>query len=214
MQISIPFTSPVTMGIFGCTLSGKTTWCKKLLEQSQIAFTKPVESILYCYGMYQPMFDAMEINIPNFKLHAGLPTKETIEEHANNHNHVLVVLDDLQHEMSKDPFIEKLFTQFAHHLNTSVIFMGNNLYHKNFSRTITINLHVIVLFRNARDAQQVKCLGRQIFPTKSVEFYNAYCDATSKEYGYIVIDLSPAGYDLLKLRSNIFQSEDPVIWKL
>ena len=210
----IQFTSPVTLAIFGCTLSGKSTWCKKLIEQSNSLFTLPINKILYCYGMYQSMFEELAANNENLQLHPGLPTRSTIDEFTDGSEHNLIILDDLQQELGSCVDMEKLFTQLAHHLKLSVIFMGNNLFQKNFSRTITINVHVIVLFRNARDAQQIKCLGRQLFPLKAEEFVNAYKDCVSKPYGYIVVDLSPSACEQLRLRTNIFQGELPVIYKL
>ena len=213
-QCSIPFNYPTTMGIFGATLSGKTTWCKKMIEQSKQLFTKPITKILFCYGMYQDALENMKCNINNFYLHAGLPSRETIDDFTKDKSHSMIVLDDLQQEMCKDAQMEKLFTQLAHHLNLTVVFMANNLFYKNFSRTITVNLHVLIIFRNARDAQQIRCLARQLYPLNSEKFINAYLDATKKPYGYLVVDLSPMTNDQLRLRTNIFVGEDPIIYKL
>ena len=211
---AVPFASPSTMGIFGATLCGKSTWCKKMIEQSDQLFTQPIKKIMYCYGMYQDMFEKMDSSIKNLYLHAGLPTRETINDFTADKEHTMVVLDDLQQEMAKDPQMEKLFTQLAHHLNISVVFMGNNLFYKNFSRTITVNLHVMIIFRNARDAQQIRCLARQLYPLKSEEFINAYLDSTSKPYGYLVVDLSPSACEQLRLRTDIFVGENPIIYKI
>ena len=211
---AVPFSSPTTIGIFGATLCGKTTWCKKMIEQSHKLFTVPIKKILFCYGMHQDLLEKLDSDMENFYLHAGLPTIQDIEEFTSDKEHNMIVLDDLQQEMAKDAQMEKLFTQLAHHLNVTVVFMGNNLFYKNFSRTITVNLHVIILFRNARDAQQVRCLARQLYPLKTEQFINAYLDSTNQPYGYIVIDLSPSANNQLSLRSNIFVGEDPIIYKM
>ena len=211
---TVPFASPTTMGIFGATLCGKSTWCRKMIEQSANLFTEPIIKILYCYGMYQDVFHEMETEIDNLYLHAGLPNRETKNDFASNKDHTMIVLDDLQQEMSKEPQIEKLFTQLAHHLNITVVFMGNNIFYKNFSRTITVNLHVMVLFRNARDVQQIRCLARQLYPLKSDKFMTVYEDSTGKPYGYLVVDLSPSSCEQLRLRTNIFEKENPVIYKI
>lgn len=211
---SVRFCSPLTMGIFGNTMSGKTVWVKKLIEQSSELFEGGVNQILLCYGMYQPLFEDIIANTQNLHLHAGLPTNEMLTDLHSNGGHNLVILDDLQQEMGREPSIEKMFTQMAHHMCMSIIFLGNNLFHKPFSRTITINLHVLVLFRNARDAQQINYLGRQLYPLKSREFYNAYLDSTSKPYGYLIVDLCPKACEEIRLRTNIFKGEDPIIYKL
>lgn len=211
---AVPFQSPCTLAIFGATLSGKTTWCKKLLEQSNIMFTKPPKKILYCYGMYQPLFEELAAKINNFTLHAGVPSLKIIEGVSENNDHSIIVLDDLQQEMSTDPIMEKLFTQLAHHLNVTVVFMANNLFHKKFSRTITVNVHVLVLFKNARDNQQIRHVARQLYPKKTEEFVNAYNDCTSKPWGYLVVDLSPRADEEMRLRTEIFKGQDPIVYQV
>ena len=98
VRCSIPFASPVTVGLFGPTLCGKSSWCKRLIENSNSMFTQPVEGILYSYGMYQNMFDELAL-LPNLQLHAGLPNKEDLYEFTSNKNHCLIILYDLQLEM-------------------------------------------------------------------------------------------------------------------
>ena len=213
-ECSIKFCCPTTVGVIGSTLSGKTVWVKRLIEQASEIFEEKVNKVLLCYGMYQSLFEDMLANTPNIILHAGLPTQEMLADLHSNGGHNLVVLDDLQQEMGRDPMIEKLFTQMAHHLHLSVVFLGNNLFHKPFSRTITVNLHVLVLFRNSRDAQQIKYLGRQLYPLKSREFFDAYIDSTSQPYGYLVVDLSPRACEDVRLRTNVFIGEDPIVYKL
>ena len=39
----------------------------------------PTDKILYCYGIYQPLFDQMRKDVPNLSFHHGLPDVEDIE---------------------------------------------------------------------------------------------------------------------------------------
>lgn len=210
----LPFSAPTTMAIFGSTLSGKTTWCRKLLENADNMFDRAPDQILYCYGIYQPMFEILHQKIPNLQLHCGLPSMPMLEDLTATSNHSLLILDDLQQEMATNALMEKLFTQLAHHLNLSVIFMGNNMFQKNFSRTIIVNVHVLILFKNSRDAQQVRALARQIFPVNADQFANVYFNVTQEPYGYLVVDLSPSTCEALRVRTNIFPGEYPFIWKM
>ena len=59
-------------------------------------------------------------------MHEGLPTEKTLRNFSNN-KHNIIVLDDLGHKMVQDKDMEMLFTQFAHHMNLSVIFILHNL---------------------------------------------------------------------------------------
>ena len=58
-QPLVPFEAGSPIMISGPTGSGKTYWTHRLLKNNM--FTKPVHSILYCYGVYQEYFDSMDI---------------------------------------------------------------------------------------------------------------------------------------------------------
>ena len=75
------------------------------------------------------------------------------------------------------------------------------------SRTISLNTHVYVLFHNFRDGSSISTLGRQMYPGNSNVLTEAYKNATSKKYAYLLVDMSPHSPDDLRLRSNIFPGE-------
>ena len=62
---------------------------------------------------------------------------------------------------------------------------------------------------NYRNVQQVEVLGRQL--GKGSLLKEAYLDAISKPYGYLVVDLNPRVSDAIQLRTNIFPDEQPVV---
>ena len=45
-------------------------------------------------------------------------------------------------------------------------------------RTISLNAHYLILFKNPRDASQINHLAKQMYPTKSKFMVEAYRDAT------------------------------------
>ena len=79
-------------------------------------------------------------------------------------------------------------------------------------RDISLNAHYIILFRNARDASQVSCLGRQLYSRKSPFFTDAYIKATSKPFGYLVVDLHPKTPEDYRLRDGLFRDKDGYYW--
>ena len=77
----------------------------------------------------------------------------------------LIVLDDQMIDASKDKRIENLFTRGSHHRNLSVIYIVQNLfYQEKDSRSITLNSHYLILFKNPRDKLQIVTLAKQMCP--------------------------------------------------
>ena len=95
-------------------------------------------------------------------------------------------------EASNDKRICDLFTKGSHHRNLSVICLVQNLYYQGKeSRTMSLNSQYLVLFNNPRDQQQITVLARQMYPGQSEKFLSTYRMATSKPFGYLLIDLKP-----------------------
>ena len=61
--------------------------------------------------------------------------------------------------------------------------------------------------KNARDATQVANLARQMYPGKSTFMIEAFKNARSAPYGYLLIDLKQETDDKLRLRTGIFPSD-------
>ena len=125
----------------------------------------PPTRILYCYGIYQPLFDEMERNVPNFTSKQGLPSSEEIDEFTADRCHKLIVIDDLIHKVTQDKEMELLFTQGTHQRCVSVILITKNLCPRGkHARTIALNTWYTILMKNLRDVSQVGILGRQLYP--------------------------------------------------
>jgi len=62
--------------------------------------------------------------------------------------------------------VANLFTKRSHHRNVSLMFLTQNLFHKNrHMSTISVNLHYMVLFKNPRNAGQFSILDRWMYPS-------------------------------------------------
>ena len=126
----------------------------------------------------------------------------------SNYNN-LVVIDDFMG--SGDDKIEQFFIKGSHHRNASCIYIVQNLFDKSKNhRTCALNSHYTIVFKNPRDSGQINHLARQMFPSKIRYLTEAFRDATSKPYGYLMIDAKPQTPDWLRLRSDITEPTQTV----
>ena len=146
---------PFTCIVSGPTGSGNSVFTPKLVEHAQEIISPSPERILFCYGEYQNIFD----NYPGVEFHDGLPEVSSFDEKKRT----LLVMDDLM--TCTDDRMVDIFTKISHHRNLSVVYLTQNLFYKiKQTRTLSLNSHYIVLFKNARDAIQVANLARQMYP--------------------------------------------------
>lgn len=194
---------PFTALIAGPTGSGKTVFVTKFLEHLPAMVDPIPQEIVFCFGIYQSSYDAMK----GVHFHEGLPDIEQWEGDKRR----LVVLDDLMAET--DDRVTKLFTKGSHHRNLSVMYIVQNLFGKNKEqRTISLNSHYMVLFKNPRDGSQITNLAKQMYPGRIGYLQDAFKDATSQPHGYLLIDLRQDTPDQLRLRTNIFPGETQAVY--
>jgi hypothetical protein len=210
-----PFPSCTSISISGATCSGKTTWLYRLLRHKDEMFAAPSpERVLYCYGIYQPLYDDMERIHSFITFHRGLPSEEDLEQLSSDTHCNLVVLDDLMDSVTSSSEMENLFVKGMHHRRLSIIYLNQNLFSKGKNaRTINLNTHIQVLMKNPRDISQLQCLARQAFLGKSGYVMEAFKDATSESYGYLILDLSPMAEDAYRVRTRIFPEEDTIVYQ-
>ena len=137
---------------------------------------------------WQPHYDELRQFAPNTQFRQGLPQAYFLEQLEN----CVIILDDLMDLAMKQPAILSIFTEGSHHRNVSVIFLSQNVFHQGkHSRTMSLNVQYMVLFKNARDQSQIQTLARQMFPTDWRQFLNHYKVETGKEFGHVILDLHP-----------------------
>lgn len=198
---------PATVLVSGATGSGKTTFVQRIIESVDEMFTpqlsRPIK-VVWVYGASQ-----------TFKQ----PTNECVtvvytDTLPDSYEDIdLLVLDDLQNSLSGSKKLSDIYTKFSHHQNMSVIFIVQNIFNKGSQmRNISLNSHYIVLCKNRRDLQQVKTLGTQLYGEPTF-FSDAYKKAVlDRDYGYLVIDLTPTTEEKFRLRTQIFPGEDTLIY--
>lgn len=196
------FKHPFTCLVAGPTQSGKTHFIFELLKNLHVLIEPVPTKIIWCYGEYQEKLDDLPANV--HKSYA-LEALDQINPAEKN----LVIIDDLMDEAGNSKQVSKLFTKGSHHRNLSVILVVQNLFHQGkVMRTISLNSHYIILFKNPRDMGQITHLATQSFPGK-LEFLNkAFKMATKRPHGYLLLDFSPGRSDDRQVWSDILPFED------
>lgn len=203
--------APFTKVIAASTGAGKTYFVKRLLENADLMINPAPTIIVWCYAQYQKAYTDLSQSMPHIKFVEGLP--EDLNSMFDSQQNNLVVIDDLMAEVGDNLQLANLFTKGSHHLNLSVIYITQNLFHQGKqTRTISLNSQYFVLFKNPRDASQITHLARQIFPNNPKYLQESFADATRQPYSYLLIDLKPQTPDDYRLRTNIFPGEIPILY--
>ena len=204
------FKHPTTILISGPTGSGKTRFLVQCLKESLI-YPFPTR-IIWVYGEWQTLYDEVKNLWPWVEFVKDMATQ--LYESLKPTVHNLVVVDDMMNEAGGSDSLANLFTKGSHHRNLTVVFIVQNLFHQAKSmRTVSLNSHYMVLFKNPRDIGQIRTLASQMFPTHPKFLTSAFADATSEKYGYIVLDLHPDTPEELRVRSHIFSNDIPVVYQ-
>lgn len=184
MVVDVRLKSPFTAMIVGPTGSGKTVEVMRLINNSALIATPPPKEIIYCYGVWQKAFE--ELPMTNITFHEGLiDIKNEIKRDGNNR---WLIIDDLMEETAGKTETNAIYTKYSHHLDISVIFIAQSFFRKE-QRIMSLNSHYFFLFKNPRDSAFVSHLGQQAFRKKSAYLEEAYKDATTKPFSYLLIDL-------------------------
>ena len=210
----IKFQSPTSIFIVGPSNSGKSVLVQHILENASGMFLKPPTKILFCYGVWQKIYNEMEAKISNIQFHKGFPNTEEMENWSATEEHKLLVLDDLMVDLADSGDIVHMLCVGSHHHNITVIHILQNLFQKGKAmRTASLNCHYFILFRNYRDQLQVQTFGKQVFPGLLKYFMSAYMSATAARYGYLVVDLNPHTDKTYQLRTLILPGQSTIVYE-
>ena len=203
------FEHPFTCMVAGMTGSGKTVWVQSLLTQAYRIINLPPEKIVWCYSQWQPAYMEMLVTVPNIEFVKGIPTALEQDAYFSVNKRNLIVFDDQMIDAGKDQRIVNLFTRGSHHRNLSVVYIVQNVFHQGRgSRSISLNSHYLVLFKNPRDKLQVLTLAKQMYPGRTDFLLKQYEEAVRRPYGYLLIDLKTTTQDDCRLRTNVLPGEE------
>lgn len=197
---------PGTFLVAGSTGSGKTHLVRNILHNYDKISTinRPVR-VVWCYGIFQELYKKpIDGAVSQIRYVSGFPD--------DTDDCDILILDDLQSTAGDDSRLADLFTRYSHHRNISVFFVIQNLFLQSKSmRTVTLNSHYLLLLSSRRDRSQITRLASQLYPGETKFFLNAYKSALSKEFGYLLCDLSPTTSEAFRLRTHILPEEYPIV---
>lgn len=207
------FTVPFSCLIVGPSGSGKSFFVKNVLENCEHVMNAKHDNIVWIYSCFQPMYKELQRMNKDIKFIKGLPDSFEDEDLFPPEQKHLIILDDVIFQASDHPEVVKIFTQYRHHRNMSVMMLSQNVFHQGkYSRTISLNSNYLVLFKNPRDKTQVKILSHQMFPSQKAFFLESYEDAVKDPHGYLIVDFTPGCPDQYRLRSGILPHQWPVVY--
>ena len=189
---------PFTGIVAGPTACGKSTLVQSIVINRHRMIDPPPEKVMWFYGEWQKMYES----IPDVEFVEGLPNIKVLD----GKKRTLLIMDDLMSETDKS--VADLFTKGSHHRNLSILHLVQNVFDKNkHTRTISLNAHYLIIFKNPRDASQITHLAKQMYPGHVGFLQEVFTDATSKPYGYLLIDLKQDTPEHMRLRSDITSEE-------
>ena len=210
------FKHPTTILIAGPTQCGKTYFFIRVLRDQLLQ--PPPERIVWVFAEWQPAYQELAQLFPKVEFVKNFNDKlyDSFDPRTRN----LLVLDDqmenqLAHRRSTNSLV-KFFTQGSHHRNLTVVYIVQNLFNQDLSmRTVSLNAHYIVVFKNPRDGSQIHTLGGQMFPGNSAPLVDAFKDATKVTQetdvrGYLTLDFHPTSCDAFRLLTDVFDAQPTV----
>ena len=139
------------------------------------------------YSEWQLDYDMICEQYPGIEFEKGW--RDEIFDSLSPDQRTILVLDDQMGVASSSTSVTDLFTKGSHHRNLTVIYLVQNVYIQNKShRTISLNSHYSLVFRNGREASQFRTMAYQICPNDGKWLVDCFTDATSKSYKYLVLD--------------------------
>ena len=202
------FEHPFTCMVAGMTGSGKTVWVQSLLQQAQTVIDQAPERIIWYCSQWQNAYTQLLMMIPTIEFVKGIPESLENDSYLDVNKRKLIVIDDQMIEAGKDNRIVNLFTKGSHHRNLNVIYIVQNLFHQGKgNRSISLNSHYLVLFKNPRDKLQILTLAKQMYPSETAWFIKEYEEAVRRPYGYLFVDLRPTTPGTCRLRTNVLPGE-------
>lgn len=209
------FKHPFNLLITGFSQSGKTSWVRNFLKFIEYLCTNKPKFVILFYKAMQPIYNDMLAEKLVDKLidvSVQFPTLEEIYnliEPYKDNGGSMMLFDDTMSDVTTD--FEQLFCNASHHLNSSILFLTQNMFYNNKAfRTMSLNSHYIVIMKNPRDKQQISILARQFKPNNSEFVIKSYIDATKKNYSYLLLDFTPDSPETIRVRTDIFPHEAPL----
>jgi hypothetical protein len=210
------FKHPTTLFIAATTHCGKTYFFISELKNKlidKLIQPKP-HRIVWVYGAWQNAYAELQRELPQTEFVKNY--RPELHESFGARVRDLVVLDDHTENRSAHKFgtdsVVKFFTQGSHHRNMAVVYIVQNRFNQDKSmRTVSLNAHYIIVFKNPRGGTQMQTFDCQMFPGNPTPLLDAFKDATTvtsddsgTARGYLLLDFHPTSCDALRMLTNVF----------
>lgn len=203
------FVHPSSLILAGPSGCGKTSFLIRALTQD--LFQPTPTRIVWVYGEDQAAHrelrnSPLTRHLPEIEYTRNLTDYAELMESFNPSDTNLLVLDDQMNEGKNNAnAFGNLFTKGSHHRSITIIYMMQNLFEKGGSnRTINLNSHYLVMFKNPRDARQSHVLGCQMYPKNPRFLSQVFDDATySKPHTYLLLDYRQETDSKLRVWTNV-----------
>ena len=153
-------------------------------------------------------------------------TYEAMEKLVSPYNQgVFLVIDDGINQLMQSPFLPKMFEEFSHHNNCSIMFVSQSTFLDSPSyRRLSDNSHYIICLRNKRNPAKIRFLGSQAKPCNIKFILDTYVHAVQPKrlikpneqnhnfnYGYYIFNFNLSQPEILNYMTNIFPNKaEPV----
>ena len=208
----------------GPSQSGKTYLIEKIIRNHETLIEPKIDKLIYLYsvdnydGIKRYIRDnAHTSTLKTFEFidcNKGIPSMETIKEKLGKNT--LLVLDDLMVLATTNSTnltnLDNIASRDSHHSNTSMIFVCQNL---NFGsgklRNCRVNSQYHIMCKSLTDCRDVEMVAanKKICQSKLRKVLE---DIGKTQYGYLVFDGCPKGYDNARVRTGIFPEDETVIY--
>ena len=216
-KMDVRFPHGSTHLVVGPSGAGKTSRVVDYLQMKDdlIVGGKDIKNVVFCYAVWQPLFDKLRDEKVVTKWVNQCPTNEQFLELVNDYKKdggSIVVIDDFMGQISKD--LVEIVTVSSRHTNTSTFLLFQSLFPANpLARQISLNIKVMHLHKNPRENFQLSVLARQLRPGNYKWILEAYHEATKMPFSCFIIDLLQSTPENMRFRSNLLPSEFPIcVW--
>ena len=208
-NLDFHFKHPTTIQVCGLTLCGKTRLVQRILEE-QLVQPFPIR-IICVFSEWQPDYEQARALYFHIEVVRGWSDElyKSLRQDEKN----LLIIDDQIAEAGDSNTLSNLFTNNAHHKNLTVLFLVQSVYIKSKSqRTVSLNTHYNVVFRNERDASQFLSLAYQMHPGDARWLLDAFNDATKEHFGYLVLGHHPTSKRDMRVLTNILPGKGHTVY--
>ena len=191
LKLKTPFTA-VIAGPSGC---GKTWLISKLIRNIGEVTSPPIANVIYLYSVWQEIYADLQEHGVVFTRDIGLldDLKSIRERNA------LLIIDDLESELSKSEPLRDLYTKYSHHYKISVITIVQNYFRPGVTlKTLRSNCQYVWLGPHRTNLEGIPVIARQLAGHKWRDFVERYDDCTGDPEGvkelperFLTVDTHP-----------------------